>query len=139
MLIKRCIGYELEKELPTTSEDFFNRSEVHYVDEGKEKSLSVLYVRTFDSAFFEWLSIQEGPVFTAAGRDVHVKDLAALAALVKNPAFHSRKRVYINQEKAFIELFKGMDLQGFAKVFERMEDSGYILSPKDFISQTTVN
>ncbi len=48
MLLKKCEGYELEKEKSNTSEDFFNRSEVVYVENGKEKTLHVLYVRYFD-------------------------------------------------------------------------------------------
>lgn len=37
MLINQSGGYELEKEKSNTSEDFFNRSEVTFVDEGEEK------------------------------------------------------------------------------------------------------
>ena len=38
MIIKGYVGYELEKEKPNTSEDFFNRSEVTYILNGKEKT-----------------------------------------------------------------------------------------------------
>ena len=64
MLIKECIGYELEKEKSNTSEDFFNRSEVTFIEDAEEKTLHVLYVRYFDEIFHEFTPYQQDPIFT---------------------------------------------------------------------------
>ena len=64
MKIISCHGYELQKAQPNTSEDFFNRSEVTFVDDdGTERTLHVLYVRYFDERFFEWTPYEQDPVF----------------------------------------------------------------------------
>ncbi|WP_075982186.1 hypothetical protein [Bacillus massilinigeriensis] len=122
MIIKDCNGYELKKEKSNTSEDFFNRSEVTYVINGEERKLSVLYVRYFDELFPEFTPFKENPIFKVGGRDVHFKDIVALVALMKNPRFQERKRVYINAQSEFQSLFQGFDFRELPQLFQQMQE-----------------
>ncbi|MFT9599729.1 hypothetical protein [Mesobacillus sp.] len=137
MLIKQCIGYELEKEKSNTSEDFFNRSEVTFVEDGKEKTLHVLYVRYFDELAASITPFEQDPIFKAGTKDVYMRDLVALAALLKNPGYRHRKRVYINEQREFAEIFKGLDYSKIPGIFEGIEQKGSfdVRSPLDYIVQ----
>ena len=137
MLIKQCIGYELEKEKSNTSEDFFNRSEVTFVEDGKEKTLHVLYVRYFDELAGSNTPFEQDPIFKAGTKDVYMRDLVALAALLKNPGYRHRKRVYINEQREFADIFKGLDYSKIPGVFEGIEQKGSfeVRSPLDYIVQ----
>ena len=137
MLIKECNGYELEKEKSNTSEDFFNRSEVTFEEEGQEKTVHVLYVRYFDTLFSEFTPFETNPVFHAGGREVYFKDIVALVCLLKNPGLRHRKRIYINSQTDFASYFKGIDFSKIPEVFEQLENKkSYALrSPLEFIVQ----
>lgn len=137
MLIKQCIGYELEKEKSNTSEDFFNRSEVTFVEDGKEKTLHVLYVRYFDELAESITPFEQDPVFKAGSKDVYMRDLVALAALLKNPGYRHRKRVYINEQREFADIFKGLDYSKIPGIYEGIEQKGSfdVRSPLDYIVQ----
>jgi hypothetical protein len=137
MLIKQCVGYELEKEKSNTSEDFFNRSEVTFVEDGKEKTLHVLYVRYFDELIGRMTPYEADPVFKAGSRDVNLRDLVAIAALLKNPGYRHRKRVYINVQKEFEDIFTGLDFDKLPGIFEGLEQKGAfeVRSPLDYIVQ----
>jgi hypothetical protein len=137
MLIKQCIGYELEKEKSNTSEDFFNRSEVTFVEGGKEKTLHVLYVRYFDELAGSITPFEKDPIFKAGTNDVYMRDLVALAALLKNPGYRHRKRVYINEQREFADIFKGLDYSKIPGLIEGIEQKGSfeVRSPLDYIVQ----
>lgn len=137
MLIKQCVGYELEKEKSNTSEDFFNRSEVTFVEDGKEKTLHVLYVRYFDELIGSITPFEADPVFKAGSREVYLRDLVALAALLKNPGYRHRKRVYINVQKEFADIFNGLDFNKLPEIVEGIEQEGTfeVRSPLDYIVQ----
>jgi hypothetical protein len=137
MLIKQCVGYELEKEKSNTSEDFFNRSEVTFLEDGKEKTLHVLYVRYFDEMLETVTPFKSDPVFKAGSKDVFLRDVVALAALLKNPGYRHRKRVYINIQKEFADLFKGLEVSKLPEIVEGVEQRGAfeISSPLDYIVQ----
>lgn len=137
MLIKRCAGYELEKEQSNTSEDFFNRSEVTYVEDGKEKTLHVLYVRYFDEQIESITPFKADPVFKAGSREVYLRDVVALACLLKKPGYRQRKRVYINMQKEYGDLFKGLEVSRLQEIFEGVEQTGSheIHSSLDYIVQ----
>lgn len=137
MLIKQCVGYELEKEKSNTSEDFFNRSEVTFVENGKEKTLHVLYVRFFDELIGSITPYEDDPVFKAGSREVYLRDLVAIAALLKNPGYRHRKRVYINVQKEFADIFNGLEFSKLPEIFESIEEKGSfeIRSPLDYIVQ----
>ncbi|MBT2638820.1 MULTISPECIES: hypothetical protein [unclassified Bacillus (in: firmicutes)] len=137
MLIKQCIGYELEKEKSNTSEDFFNRSEVTFVEDGKEKTLHVLYVRYFDELAGSVTPFQQDPIFNAGSKEVYMRDLVALAALLKNPGYRHRKRVYINEQREFADIFKGLDYSKIPGIYEGIEQKGSfeVRSPLDYIIQ----
>ncbi|GIN60681.1 hypothetical protein J27TS8_06740 [Robertmurraya siralis] len=137
MFITECKGYELEKTKSNTSEDFFNKSEVTFKDTGIERTFQVLYLRYFDEFISEFTPYQEEPIFEAGSRSVQFKDIVALAFLIKNPEFRSRKRVYINSKAEFSSLFKELDFEKLATIFTELENGkGFeIRSPVEFIVQ----
>jgi hypothetical protein len=105
VIIKNCRGYELEKEMPNTSEDFFNRSEVTIVSKKAEKTFYVLYVRYFEDVF------RERNEFLFEGTDLCIKDVMALICIIQNEALLERKRLYINTEEEFLMYLQGIDLR----------------------------
>lgn len=115
VLIKSCLGYELEKEKSNTSEDFFNRSEVTFVEDNKEKTLAVLYVRFFEEKLNEFTPFLANPIYQEEGLDIHLMDIVALVLLIKNPGFRHRKRVYINNQNEFSAYFQDVD---FGKIID---------------------
>lgn len=125
MIIKKCIGYELKKEKPNTSEDFFNRSEVTYVLDGQEKTLHVLYVRYFDELINEFTPFEEDPIFKVANREVYVKDIVALVCLLKNPDLKERKRIYINTQKEFVSYVQGVNFSELELIFHAIEEKQF--------------
>ncbi|MCM3566739.1 hypothetical protein [Neobacillus mesonae] len=137
MLIKECKGYELEKEKSNTSEDFFNRSELTFVEDGVEKTLHVLYVRYFDEIFPEFTPFQQDPVFSGDGYEVNFKDIVALVCLLKNPELRERKRLYINSKNEFASYFKEINFDRFSEIFSALQQGkGYELrSSLEFITQ----
>ncbi|MET3727952.1 hypothetical protein ABID52_001533 [Fictibacillus halophilus] len=103
MLIQHIDGMELEKEKPNTSEDFFNRSEVTYECNGKTQTFHLLYVRFFEEKLQEELTHHD---FWKNYLDFYkITDIAALTALLKDPAYLKRKRSYINNYEEFRKLF----------------------------------
>ncbi|NRD80624.1 hypothetical protein HPT25_25190 [Bacillus sp. BRMEA1] len=137
MLIKECKGYELEKEQSNTSEDFFNRSEITFKEDGVEKTLHVLYVRYFDEIFTEFTPYQNDPIFVQDGQEVMFKDIVALVCLLKNPGLRERKRLYINSKQEFASYFQNVNYHKLPGIFLSIKQSnGYELrSPLDFILQ----
>ncbi|MFE8695600.1 hypothetical protein ACFYKT_04405 [Cytobacillus sp. FJAT-53684] len=137
MLIKQCKGYELEKEKSNTSEDFFNRSEMIFEEDGQEKTLHILYVRYFDEFIQEFTPFETSPLFTVGSREVEFRDIVALVCLLKNPGFRHRKRVYINTKNEFASYFKDIDYAKLPAIFEDLETkkSHSLRSPLDYIVQ----
>ena len=133
VLINQCGGYELEKEKSNTSEDFFNRSEVTFVEDGKEKTLHVLYVRYFDEIFNEFTPYTEDPIFY----EVEFKDIVALVCLIKNPGLRHRKRLYISTKNELAAYFKDIDFNKLPEIFNTLkQNKSYELrSPLEFILQ----
>lgn len=121
MKIKECKGYELEKALPNTSEDYFSRSEVTFVDGGKEKTLHVLYVRYYEQLKGNFTPYEEDPIFKIGEREVNFRDVVALAYLLKYPESRERKRVYINTEKEFASIFQNCDFDQLKDIFQSLE------------------
>ncbi|TCJ05560.1 hypothetical protein [Cytobacillus praedii] len=137
MLIKHCKGYELEKEKSNTSEDFFNRSEITFEEDGQEKTLHVLYVRYFDELAHEFTPFESSPIFIAGSREVEFKDIVALICLLKNPGFRHRKRVYINSKLEFAAYFQDVDYTKLPAIFEDLETKKIfnLRSPLEYIVQ----
>lgn len=128
MYLKECKGYELEKALPNTSEDFFSRSEVTFIEGGTEKTLHVLYVRYFEQLKGTITPFEEDPIFQVGSRDVFFKDIVAVVSLLKNPELRHRKRIYINTEKEFKNVFQDFDYAKLKMIFESLEkNNGYEL------------
>lgn len=137
MEIKKCWGYELEKEKSNTSEDFFNRSEITYTEDGTEKTLHVLYVRYFDEIFPEFTPFKQDPVFTAGEKDVYFKDIVALVCLLKNPGLRQRKRLYLSSQQEFASYFKDIHFEKLSEVFQALNQNQVykLRSPLEFILQ----
>ncbi|WP_077213853.1 hypothetical protein [Bacillus dakarensis] len=137
MFIKQCKGYELEKAKPNTSEDFFNQSEVTFIEDGSEKTLHVLYVRYFDEQIEEFTPFKEDPIFEVNGRSICFKEIVALICLIKNPSNRKRKRVYINSISEFASIFQDIDYEKLKSIFQGLDGgTGYELkSPLEFIAQ----
>jgi len=103
LLIQHIDGMELEKEKPNTSEDFFNRSEVTYELSGKTQTFYLLYVRYFEEKLQEELTHHD--FWKDYLSFFKVTQIAALTALLKDPAYLIRKRSYINNYEEFRNLF----------------------------------
>lgn len=129
MFIKDCKGYELEKAKPNTSEDFFNKSEVTYEDNGQTSTFTVLYVRYFDEIMSDFVPFSQDPIFQVNSRPVHFKDIIALVSLLKEPNYRQRKKVYINSQKDFAGLFQNINFENVKSIFRSLEEGkGYELS-----------
>jgi hypothetical protein len=137
LLIKDCIGYELEKEQSNTSEDFFNRSEVTFVEEGEERTLHVLYVRFFDELIHEFTPYQQNPILTQGELNITFKDIVALVCLIKNPGLRQRKRLYINSKHEFAAYFKGIDYNKLPEILISIKRNKpfELQSPLEYITQ----
>ncbi|MEH7181387.1 hypothetical protein [Neobacillus vireti] len=138
MFIKECAGYELEKEKSNTSEDFFNRSVVTFIDGSEEKTLHVLYVRYFDEFIQEFTPYQQDPILTKDNIQVTFKDIVALVCLIKNPGLRNRKRLYINSKPEFTSYFQDIDFDKLTDVVLSVKQNNKfeLRSPLDYIIQT---
>lgn len=137
MRICRLQGYELEKSKPNTFEDYFNRSEVTFREDGNEKTLYVLYLRHFEESISSFTPYERNPIFTVSGRDVYFRDIIAFVCLLQNPDFRRRKRVYIHKEEEFRRYFAHMEFTKLPDVFAELEAKGEyrLTSPLLFIRQ----
>ncbi|MYL32688.1 hypothetical protein GLW08_17245 [Pontibacillus yanchengensis] len=122
MQIVACNGIELEKEKPNTSEDFFNQSEISYVDKGQEHSLRVLYVRYFETNLSQFTPFETDPILTLEYATFFLRDIVALVALIKYPEYKNRKRVYINHEDDFNVLFEGIKWDNLKQVLVTLSE-----------------
>lgn len=137
MLIKECKGYELEKEQSNTSEDFFNRSEITFIEDGVEKTLHVLYVRYFDQLFNEFTPYENDPIWKQGEHEILFREIVALVCLIKNPGLRNRKRLYINSQQEFASYFKDVDYNKLTDIFISLSQkkSYELRSPLEFILQ----
>lgn len=137
MVITECKGYELEKEKSNTSEDFFNRSEVTYLDGSEEKTLHVLYVRYFDEIFQEFTPYQKDPIVTKDDIQVTFKDLVALVCLIKDPGLRNRKRLYINSKQELTSYFQNIDYEKVPEIVLNVKQTHKfeLRSPLDYMKQ----
>ncbi|WP_040208278.1 hypothetical protein [Neobacillus jeddahensis] len=137
MLIKECKGFELEKEKSNTSEDFFNRSEVTFVEDGEEKTLHVLYVRYFDEFLHEFTPYEQDPIILQPEMEVTFKEIVALVCLLKNPGLRSRKRLYINSKYDFASYFQDINYNKLPEILLTLKEKKEfeLRSPLEFIKQ----
>ncbi|EJR61354.1 hypothetical protein [Bacillus toyonensis] len=105
MIIIGYAGHELEKAKPNTSEDFFNRSEVTYILNDKEKTFSVLYVRYFEEVIQEITPFEGNPVCKVEEQDIYLRDIVAICCLVKDKELRTQKRLYLNNIEEFQQYF----------------------------------
>ncbi|MEC2395373.1 hypothetical protein P9X05_29720, partial [Bacillus toyonensis] len=105
MIIIGYAGHELEKAKPNTSEDFFNRSEVTYILNDKEKTFSVLYVRYFEEVIQEITPFEGNPVCKVEEQDIYLRDIVAICCLVRDKELRAQKRLYLNNIEEFQQYF----------------------------------
>ncbi|PHC19239.1 hypothetical protein [Bacillus toyonensis] len=105
MIIIGYAGHELEKAKPNTSEDFFNRSEVTYILNDKEKTFSVLYVRYFEEVIQEITPFEGNPVCKVEEQNIYLRDIVAICCLVKDKELRAQKRLYLNNIEEFQQYF----------------------------------
>ena len=105
MIIIGYAGHELEKAKPNTSEDFFNRSEVTYILNDKEKTFSVLYVRYFEEVLQEITPFEGNPVYKVEEQNIYLRDIVAICCLVKDRELRAQKRLYLNNMEEFQQYF----------------------------------
>ncbi len=105
MIIIGYAGYELEKAKPITSEDFFNRSEVTYILNDKERTFSVLYVRYFEEVLQEITPFEGNPVCKVENQDIYLRDIVAICCLLKENELRMQKRLYLNNIEEFQQYF----------------------------------
>ncbi|MGE7759394.1 hypothetical protein [Peribacillus sp. NPDC097895] len=117
MQIVACNGFELEKEKSNSPEEFFNRSVIQYMKDGKEKTLNVLYLRYFDEMVSRFTPYPANPIFKSFNRDIYLADIIAMVCLLKDPSLINRKRIYINSEKELASYFENIDFEKLEKVF----------------------
>ncbi|PQD96869.1 hypothetical protein CYL18_03005 [Pradoshia eiseniae] len=114
MKIISSAGYELTKEKPNSPEDLFNRSVVKYKEGSRTKELQILYVRYFEELLAERLSVELADFFARH----KVKDCLALLYLMKNTGFLPMKKVYINTESDFFNIFEDLDIQEVERILD---------------------
>ena len=119
MILKECSGYELVKEKPNTSEDYFNRSKVTFVEGGKEHTVYVLYLRYFEENLDG--PYATNPLFTVEDREICLKDIVALLCLLHNRENKRRKRIYISSQVEFAEYFENVDYNEVEKIFQTLQ------------------
>lgn len=117
LLIKDYKGWELEKAVPNSFEDFFNRSEVTFEKDGRERTLTITYVQYFEEFMSEFTPFRQDPLFEIGSREVAFKDIVAAACLLNQPDFSERKRVFVSSKTEFLSLFNGFD---FNKLPDRL-------------------
>ncbi|HET7629217.1 MAG TPA: hypothetical protein VFK44_12665 [Bacillales bacterium] len=127
MKIIHCSGERLEKSSPTSPEDAFVRSTVKYEADGRERKLEVVYLRCFEDDLSEWAPFEGDPLFAAGTREVHLRDAAAVAALVQDPKMQQRKRLYLHDVKGLANLFERLNVEAFIELFQRLETEGCYL------------
>jgi len=128
MQLLQCKGEELEKEKKNSPEDFFNESRLTYSDKGSEHEFRVLYVRYFEEDISSFTPFDEEPILTYGEQTFYLKDIVALVVLIKNPGYKNRKRLYINQQQEFEELFKDLKWDKLKQVLMKLADGkGYDL------------
>ncbi|WAA13806.1 hypothetical protein [Fervidibacillus halotolerans] len=111
-------GVELEK-VKGSFQDYFNESFVTYVEDGKEKVFSVLYLRYFEDNYTEFTPFDQNPLWEINGKPCYIKDITALFYLLtKNPR-RNQRRIYICDGKEFASIFEGMDKEkGLSILFQ---------------------
>lgn len=114
MFILQLKGWSLEKTLPNSFEDFFNKSEVIYEEDGEERKFTLTYLQYFEEKLDQLTSYEQSV------SDRTFKDIAALASLLNHPELKLRKRLFISDETAFIRLFEGFDFKQISNIIETM-------------------
>ncbi len=124
MQILECKGYELEKAQPNTSEDFFNRSEVRFVENGIEKTFHLLYIRYFDEMISQFTPFEQDPIYIFGKKEIFFRDIVGIICFMKNPSLRERKRAYINNQREFEQCFSGINYDILLDIIQHVTVNG---------------
>ncbi|MGE0998647.1 hypothetical protein ACQGR7_15935, partial [Bacillus sp. Gnz1/3] len=83
----------------------FNRSEVTYILNNKERTFSVLYVRYFEEVLQEITLFEGNTVCKVEEQDIHLRDIVAICCLLKENELRTQKRLYLNNIEEFQQYF----------------------------------
>ncbi|HWO75814.1 MAG TPA: hypothetical protein VNM69_07905 [Bacillus sp. (in: firmicutes)] len=130
-------GVELEKALPNSPEDGFSRSIVTYIDNNKENTFQLLYVRYFEEIIIEELPYSGQPLFISGNTPCYIRDLAAWIYLMANPEAIGKKEVYLHDETPLVEAFRQTNWEQVEKMFSEFctNKKATVRSPILFIKQ----
>lgn len=76
-----------------------------YILNNQEKTFSVLYVRYFEEILQEITPFEGNPVYKVEEQDVYLRDIVAIACLVKDKELRAQKRLYLNEVTDFQRYF----------------------------------
>lgn len=116
MQIVSSSGYECEKELPTTLEDLFNKSDVLYNHEGKKRKLNITYVRYFEEY------MKEQNIYNPDEAGVPFYHLCALLILMKNNGFVDGDHQYYNDTTKFLRAFNQKDIPEALSIYKSLQN-----------------
>ncbi|MDQ0340323.1 hypothetical protein J2S00_003132 [Caldalkalibacillus uzonensis] len=133
MKIYHCSGFECEKALPTTMEDQFNESEVVYDHLGEKRTLTVTYVRYFDTY------VQENNIYDAGQTGVPFYHLVALLVLMKHHGFVDARRLYYNDTKKFLKAFNQEDIEQALSIYRSLQQPEQPAAAKENRSEQTMS
>jgi len=121
MRIASFYGIEMEKEMKTSFQDYFNESIVTYIKEGTEHTLSVVYLRYFEENITQFTNFQENPICIFKDREIFLCDIVGLVYLVKNYKKSNRKRIFISDGQEFSTIFNDFHLDELICVLEKVD------------------
>src|SRR5690625_4913784 len=115
MKIFQSSGFEYEKAMPASPEDLFNESEVVYEYEGKKRTLTVTYVRYFDTY------LAENNIYDADQTGVSFYEVAALLILMKNEGYVAGQRLYYSDTEQFMAAFDQEEIDRAMEIYRGLE------------------
>lgn len=99
-------GFEMEKEMKTSFQDYFNESYLDIIEHGRKRRFTIVYLRFFEDNMEDYTLFTGNPICTINGRGYNLREVFALIYFFKHPEKRSRKRIYISDGEVFSESLK---------------------------------
>ncbi len=99
-------GFEMEKEMKTSFQDYFNESYLEIMDQGRKRRFTIVYLRYFEEKMEDYTPFTGNPICTLNGRGYNLRDVFALIFFWKHPEKRKRKRIYISNGDEFSDSLK---------------------------------
>lgn len=116
MQIVSSSGFECEKHLPSSSADMFNKSQVTYIHEGKQRQLTVTYVRYFETY------MEEQNIYKAEETGIPFYQICALLILMKHNGYVETEQLYYNNTARFLEAFNQEDIPKAISTYQSLQN-----------------